>query len=557
MGEDRNPRTAGIRSCVHPAGRFVWGIHRPAYRVENLRENDFVCALGWCRDGAACENRVNFPSGCVTIPAADTVYEVANPFPFRGATYILKRWADRNASRPETISLPRPPQVSFTETLKKWQVGKLGTDSELYKRFADLPAPLRCAIAETSTDPADLVCLAELACSFVHDEKTGQPKGLRYETGPDGRRRPVITDSLLFEMTANNIHLPDPYKEVMVLRPGVQGDSEIMGEYSAPESGTHVFEYLRRNSYIPGGHYAANNAHDAVRYRASDLSAKDMQAMRHFYYQRTFIRLAGELGLPIPCERRRLSPKELESLRGRVLEALSSPRNRDQLKFNRTLWGWNFGFDYAPSGYRLHASHQQIHQQYAMVPAAFEAAPDADHPPRPYACGDLVAEFIEAYHALTGARFFDAYIQAIRSNRRMDETGGEASLVIYSDENVMVFVPKAQTSQWEVQLMTLPPVGNILEAAHSVRDSIDRAMLVAVRILEAMGARMITAIEYAKALDQGADTGQRLMYAFLPRLPESPGAFSEAQLRWINGHYPEDFAAACRSALSRIRSAIQ
>jgi len=36
------------------------------------------------------------------------------------------------------------------------------------------------------------------------------------------------------------------------------------------------------------------------------------------------------------------------------------------------------------------------------------------------------------------------------------------------------------------------------------------------------------------------------------KLPESPGAFTEAQLRWINGHYPEDFAAACRSRLSDI-----
>jgi len=46
-----------------------------------------------------------------------------------------------------------------------------------------------------------------------------------------------------------------------------------------------------------------------------------------------------------------------------------------------------------------------------------------------------------------------------------------------------------------------------------------------------------------------------LLYAFLPRLPESPGAFSEAQLRWINGHYPEDFAAACRRRLPKVPEA--
>lgn len=101
--------------------------------------------------------------------------------------------------------------------------------------------------------------------------------------------------------------------------------------------------------------------------------------------------------------------------------------------------------------------------------------------------------------------------------------------------------------------MTLVPVGHIIEADQAVRASIDYGMLVAVQVLEAMGACMITTIEYSRAIDDSADTGQRLIYAFLPRLPESPGAFSEAQLRWINGHYPEDFAAACRAKLSGLK----
>jgi hypothetical protein len=64
-----------------------------------------------------------------------------------------------------------------------------------------------------------------------------------------------------------------------------------------------------------------------------------------------------------------------------------------------------------------------------------------------------------------------------------------------------------------------------------------------------MGARMVTVSEYSKRFDQGPDD-QHLFYTLLPRLPESPGAFSEVQLRWINGHYPEDFAAACRAQLA-------
>ncbi|MEZ4567128.1 MAG: hypothetical protein R2860_09240 [Desulfobacterales bacterium] len=61
---------------------------------------------------------------------------------------------------------------------------------------------------------------------------------------------------------------------------------------------------------------------------------------------------------------------------------------------------------------------------------------------------------------------------------------------------------------------------------------------------------MITTIEYSKAFDAADLADQRLLRSFFPRLPESPGAFSEAQMRWINGHYPEDFAAACRTKLT-------
>jgi hypothetical protein len=99
--------------------------------------------------------------------------------------------------------------------------------------------------------------------------------------------------------------------------------------------------------------------------------------------------------------------------------------------------------------------------------------------------------------------------------------------------------------------MTLASVGNILETDSRTRTSLDRAILVTMKILTALGARMVTVIEYAKRFDN-EDDDQRLLYAFLPRLPDSPGAFSEAQMRWINGHYPEDFAAACRRRLPEV-----
>ena len=63
---------------------------------------------------------------------------------------------------------------------------------------------------------------------------------------------------------------------------------------------------------------------------------------------------------------------------------------------------------------------------------------------------------------------------------------------------------------------------------------------------------MITSIEYPRRPGLISPPYQPLLYSFLPRLPESPGAFSEAQLRFINGHYPEDFALACRNQLGSL-----
>jgi len=535
-----------LQTCVAPSGHFIWGIHRPCFRAENFREQDCLLVLGRFRDGSIYDNRLNFPHDSVQEDQADPIYEIPNPFPFRGATYIIKSAADRNAADPSAICLPKRPDLSLSQILRQWY-GKELTQEKTDAFFPLLPIPMLLALAASSTDPEDLTRIADLCCEFVRDPKTHQPVGLVYDKDAQGRVRPRIRNHDLCEVVANNIFLPDDYKEVMVLRPGVQGNSEIMGEW---QKQSHIFEYLRRNSYIPWGHYAANMANNAVRYRACDLSAEDMQGMRHLYYQRTYARLAEELNLPVPAQKRTMTAEELEDLRKRICDCLCSDRKKP-LIFNSTLWGWNFGFDYAPSGYRLHASHQQIHQQYAMIPAEISAAHsqsgDAKIPG--FAFGDLIADFIRTYREQTGADFFDAYTKALAGNTRTDGSRDrEQSLVIYADAHVLLFVPKAQTSQWEIQLMA-KNAGNIVEADAQTRTSLDKAMRMAVQVLEKLGARMITHIEASKRFDAG-NTGQRLLYCFLPKLPYSPGSFTEAQLRWINGHYPEDFAGLCRSCLA-------
>ncbi len=538
-----------LRTCISPEGRFVYGIHKPSFSVSNLREKDILQTLGTSTTGESIDNAVNFPPGDIEESAAEWIYEIPNAFPFRGTTYISRSWADSKADEPSRIKLPAPTPTSMTQTVKKL-FGEVGLSTERQdEAFQQLPETVLLTLAATSTDPDDLVKLAGMCCDLEHDPDNRQVSGIRYQSDDKGRVQPVIHNHDLFEALVNNPYLPDQYKEAMVLRPGVQGASEIMAEWSA-EKGSHVFEYLRRNSYIPWGHFASNMANDAVRYHINDLSETDFTGLRHLYYQRTFLRLAEQLGMEMLEIRRCLQESELEDLRRNIIGKLTTGQN-ESLQFDATLWGWNYGFDFAASGYRLHASHQQIHQQFAMVPETVAEGKNEEQSLPSYSCGDLVADFVKQYNEVNNSNFFEDYIRAIRNNSRMDGRDDlDKKLVVYEDENVLLFVPKAQTSQWELQLMTLGQVGNILEADSGTRQSLNSGILSAMRVLTAMGARLITVIEYPKRFT-AQDIDQRLLYCFLPKLPQSMGAFSEAQLRFINGHYPEDFAFACRSVMNK------
>ncbi|MEA2115452.1 MAG: hypothetical protein U9P36_08695, partial [Thermodesulfobacteriota bacterium] len=467
------------------------------------------------------------------------IYEIANPFSFLGTTYIDSGWAAARAENPGLIKIDPSPACSMTIAL----AGCADKD-QLAKVFRLLPKPVLYSLAANSTDPDELVMLARNCCRMEFD-RDNQPIGLQYLESK-GDVRADIDDFELFETIANNSYLPDRYKEVMVLRPGVQGGSEIVGDQQ--QGASHIFEYLRRNSYIPWGHYAANMAHDAVRYHTADLTLTDFRGLRHLYYQRMVVSLADRFEIPLDVKRRSLTEQELEQLRIEVLAAVDKSGLHPA-----TLWGWNFGYDFSGSGYRLHASHQMIHQQFALVPDDVELLDGGRMVS--YSCGDQVAEVVEQYRQENKSDFFSDYIHCIYSNKRSGGEG-EKSLVVYADDNVMLFVPKAQVSQWELQLMVTgdregQPVGNVLEADAEVRASIDRAILMAQHIFAGLGAKMVTSIEYSKRL--GIQNGQRLLYAFLPKLPWSMGAFSEAQQRYICGHFPEDFAIACRDQMTEDR----
>ncbi len=536
-----------IRTCVNPQKQFIYGIHKPGYNVDNLRVQTKTDNLGHLASGEPYSNQKNFPEDNLHVEKADWIFEIPNPLSFRGSTFIDKEWADNSARNPHRISLPQKENLSLSRLLQEEQL----PENILEK----LPSPLLLALATTSTDPDDLIKLAELCCRIEKDADD-LPVGLVYAQDDQGRTRAIIDNHALFEAVANNPILPDSYKIIMVLRPGAQGGSEIVGEYYKKDK-THVFEYLRRNSYIAGGHYAANMADDAIRYSITHLSEQDMTGLRHLYYQRSFIRLAVHLGLGLDNEEKMYSSQSLETLRQKILQTLAKGATPE---ITATLWGWNFGFDYAPTNYRLHASHQQIHQQYSMLPQeveTFSGDPlNATGTMPSFGCGDMVSEVIQTYQLETNSDFFTDYLACIKNNVRMDGRDDlESSLILWENKHAILFVPKAQTSQWELQLMALQnekeeSVGNILEADTAVRTALNRGIFLAQKALAGLGAKMVTSIEYPKRLNSAAK-GQHLLYSFLPRLPESPGAFSEAQLRYINGHYPEDFATVCRLQLEK------
>ncbi|MFO7753023.1 MAG: hypothetical protein R6V41_07880, partial [Desulfobacteraceae bacterium] len=215
------------KSCVAPEGTFKTGIHEPCFHIRNFRENDFITDLGEVFQNGSVPNTVNFPSGDVSEKKADIIYEISNPYDFNGTTYINSAWADKNALNPELISLKPRGGISFQNSMKQW----LRKDAVPAGIYDALPRPVLLAVAESSTDPEELVKIAEKACSFCFNPDDRTPCGLLFEQDLSGNAVPKIHDPELFDIIANNRFLPDSHKEAMVLKPGIQGPSEITGEY--------------------------------------------------------------------------------------------------------------------------------------------------------------------------------------------------------------------------------------------------------------------------------------------------------------------------------------
>ena len=155
-----------IRTCVSTSGEFVYGIHKPDYTVVNLREKDHIATLGHIDGKTAVENKINFPANDVTIDNANWVFEISNPFPFMGATFILKSSADKKIENANPFN-----------NIKKYKSAQLKTSIE---DVEDNDA-LFMSLGRTSTDSDLLIELAKKSCLFEFDPHSGEPVGIQYE----------------------------------------------------------------------------------------------------------------------------------------------------------------------------------------------------------------------------------------------------------------------------------------------------------------------------------------------------------------------------------------
>src|SRR5210317_1541443 len=135
-----------LRTCVTPDGKFIYGIHKPSFKVANLREEVFLQTLGLDDEDNPIENSANFPAGEVEELQGEWIYEILNPFPFRGATYIGKSWADSSAVDPKAIKLSEPGPTSMTDFLENLLRNKGISADELNQSFAELPETVLLAL---------------------------------------------------------------------------------------------------------------------------------------------------------------------------------------------------------------------------------------------------------------------------------------------------------------------------------------------------------------------------------------------------------------------------
>ena len=109
-----------------------------------------------------------------------------------------------------------------------------------------------------------------------------------------------------------------------------------------------------------------------------------------------------------------------------------------------------------------------------------------------------MADFVRDYKTAHNTDFFTAFIKAIENNQRTDMNPDRPNdLKVWENEKAMLFVPKAQVSEWELMLMTKAPCPHVLAADTATRNALDTGIRIAVQTLETLGAQMVTSVEFS------------------------------------------------------------
>lgn len=83
-----------LQTGVAATGEFIYGIHKPKYTASNLRQNDYIITLGHGPDHTEIDNTDNFPADNIHVASSAWVFGIPNAFPFMGAGFVLKTYAD-------------------------------------------------------------------------------------------------------------------------------------------------------------------------------------------------------------------------------------------------------------------------------------------------------------------------------------------------------------------------------------------------------------------------------------------------------------------------------
>jgi galactose-1-phosphate uridylyltransferase len=174
------------------------------------------------------------------------------------------------------------------------------------------------------------------------------------------------------------------------------------------------------------------------------------------------------------------------------------------------------------------ASVPHVHKQlWGMPPGSVNLG---DHLAK--VCTDAAAEGID---------YLACYLAALE----------QADLVLWSDENVALYVPMAQISVHELQaIMKRRHTRHFLELSESELRSLSRAEAIVTKLYSSIGINSFNEVILSQSFDANENNGFRLVATFITR--EVDLAVSELNLLYVVDKHPSDTLAETKQRMPEI-----